>query len=126
MVCRVGYTAPLEDTVEQINEKQREYRKGDSGPKYLMRGPRIEWGIIRLKPGEEMGAHGHREVEETFFFFDGEPTLIVDDTNHEVREGDVFRLNPGEMHNIINDTGKAVRVIFIKTPFLPEDKITGR
>jgi len=112
--------------MERANEKQSEYRKGDSGPKYIMRGPRIEWGIIRLKPGEEMGAHGHREVEETFFFFDGEPTLIVDGKNHEVGEGDAFRLDPGEMHNIINDTGRAVRVIFIKTPFLPEDKIAGQ
>lgn len=112
--------------MERANEKQSEYRKGDSGPKYLMRGPRIEWGIIRLKPGEEMGAHGHREVEETFFFFDGEPMLIVDGTTHGVREGDAFRLDPGEMHNIINETSRAVRVIFIKAPFLPDDKITSR
>lgn len=109
--------------MECINEKANEYRKGDSGPKYLIRGPRMEWGIIRLKPGEEMGRHGHKEVEETFFFFDGAPEIIVDEKSYPVTEGDAFRLEPGEMHNIVNKSARPVRVIFIKTPYLPEDKI---
>lgn len=109
--------------MQRVNEKGQAYRKGDSGPKYLMRGPRIEWGVIRLKPGEEMGRHGHREVEETFYFFDGAPAIVVDGVSHRTREGDAFRLDPGEMHNIVNDTTDAVRVLFIKTPYLPDDKI---
>jgi mannose-6-phosphate isomerase-like protein (cupin superfamily) len=109
--------------MERVNEKDKEYRKGDSGPKYLIRGPRMEWGVMRLKPGEEMGQHGHHEVEETFFFFDGEPELIVDGKRHRVAEGDAFRLEPGEMHNIVNKSKRPVRIIFIKTPYLPDDKI---
>jgi hypothetical protein len=35
----------------------------------------------------------------------------------------VFRLEPGERHDIVNDTPAPIRVIFIKTPYLPEDKI---
>jgi len=35
--------------MEKVNENEKEYRKGNkSGPKYLMRGPKLEWGIIRL------------------------------------------------------------------------------
>jgi mannose-6-phosphate isomerase-like protein (cupin superfamily) len=109
--------------MQRVNEKEQGYRKGDSGPKYLMRGPRIEWGVIRLKPGERMGGHGHREVEETFYFFDGAPTILVDGVPTRVCEGDAFRLEPGEMHDIVNDTPVPVRVIFIKAPYLPEDKI---
>lgn len=109
--------------MQRVNEKEQAYRHRDSGPKYLMRGPRFEWGIIRLKPGEELGRHGHREVEETFYFFEGAPTIVVDGTPHQVREGDVFRLEPGERHDIVNDTPEAVRLIFIKTPYLPGDKM---
>ena len=109
--------------MQRVNEKEQSYRHGDSGPKYLMRGPRFEWGIIRLKAGEKMGRHGHKEVEETFYFFDGAPTLLVNETPQRVREGDVFRLEPGERHDIVNDTPAPIRVIFIKTPYLPEDKI---
>ena len=35
-----------------VNENDKEYRFGDSGPKYLMRGPNVDFGIVRLKPGE--------------------------------------------------------------------------
>ena len=36
-----------------------EYRNKDSGVKYLMRGPSIDWGLIYLKPGEMMGGKAH-------------------------------------------------------------------
>ena len=29
-----------------INENEREYRFGDSGPKYLMKGPRMNFAIV--------------------------------------------------------------------------------
>ena len=110
--------------MERANEKEKEYRNGNSGPKYLIRGPKLEWGIIQLQPGEKLGAHYHNEVEETFFFFGGAPKIIVNTKEIQVKEGDVFRLEAKERHDIINDTGKAVKLIFIKCPYLPEDKIT--
>ena len=54
--------------MERVNEKEKEFRFGDSGPKYLFRGPKHEWGIVVLKPGQTLGAHYHNEVEETFTF----------------------------------------------------------
>ena len=30
-----------------INENEREYRFGDSGPKYLMKGPRMNFAIVQ-------------------------------------------------------------------------------
>jgi hypothetical protein len=32
-----------------INENEKEYRFGDWGPKYIIKGPRMNMGIIRLK-----------------------------------------------------------------------------
>jgi len=46
-----------------INEKDCEYRFGDSGPKYFMRGPRTAVGQARLKPGEDFGNHYHELME---------------------------------------------------------------
>ena len=44
-----------------VKESDFEYRGGDSGVKYLFRGPSIDWGVILLKPREYMGdkPHGH-------------------------------------------------------------------
>ena len=108
--------------MQRINEKRCEFRGGDWGVKYLMRGPKIDWGVILLKPGQSMGEHGHMEVEETFYCIQGAPTMIVDGEEIRTEEGDVFRLEPPERHDIRNDTPEAVKVIFIKTPYLPKDK----
>ena len=53
-------------TVDKVNEFELEYRNGDSGPKYLFRGPKIEWGVIAFMPGQSLGKHYHQEVEENF------------------------------------------------------------
>ena len=110
--------------MERANENEKTFRKGDSGPKYLMRGPKIDWGVIALNPGEKMGVHGHNEVEETFFFIQGAPKIIIDDVSYDVKEGDAFRLEPLEKHDIHNDTDSPVKFVFIKCPYLPDDKIT--
>ncbi|MDI6781624.1 MAG: hypothetical protein QME49_05945 [bacterium] len=43
--------------MERVNENEKEYRNGDAGPKYLFRGPRMEWGVLAIKPGETLGKH---------------------------------------------------------------------
>lgn len=109
--------------MEKVNEHDCEFRFGDHGPKYFLRGPNLEWGVIVFRPGQELGPHKHAEVEETFYFEAGTPKMIVDGAEHRVAPGDVFRLEPGEAHNIVNDVDGDTRVIFIKCPYRPEDKI---
>ena len=109
--------------MERTNERNCTYRGDDSGVKYLMRGPRIDWGVILLKPGQRMGPHGHREVEETFYVLQGTPKMVVDDVSYRAGAGDVFQVAPSEKHDLVNDTNEAAKVVFIKTPFLPDDKV---
>ena len=40
-----------------INENEREYRFGESGPKYLMKGPRMNFELVSFLPGEDFQAH---------------------------------------------------------------------
>jgi mannose-6-phosphate isomerase-like protein (cupin superfamily) len=109
--------------MEKIKEKEKEFRNGDWGIKYLCRGPRIDWGILLLPPTEKMGEHAHRQVEETFYFVSGSGKIIIDNKELPAQEGDAFRLEPGERHDILNDSQDMLKVIFIKCPYLPEDKI---
>ena len=41
--------------MERVNANELEFRNGESGPKYLFRGPRVDWGLIRFLPGETLG-----------------------------------------------------------------------
>jgi len=111
--------------MKKVHENDFEWRNGDSGVKYLMRGPSIDWGLILLKPGEMMGgkAHGHKIVDETFYFVEGDGVMIIDDKEYEAKEGSVFLVDPKEMHNIKNDSSKPIKIVFIKGEYKPDDKI---
>ena len=109
--------------MEIVNENKLDYRHGDHGPKYFFRGERHEWGVICLRPGDRLGGHYHNEVEETFYFAESTPVMVVDGADHRVAAGDVFKLAPGEKHDILNDTSNPIRILFIKCPYLPDDKV---
>lgn len=109
--------------MEKANDQEKEFRHGDWGPKYMFRGPNIDWGIIVIKPGESLKPHYHNEVEETFYFIEGTPKIIVEDTDYRVKVGDAFRIEPKERHDVINDTKENVKAIMLKYPYLPKDKV---
>ena len=109
--------------MQKINEKDLKYRGGDSGVKYLFRGPNLDWGIILFKPGQTLGEHGHGQVEETFYFLEGKAKMVIAGKACTAESGDAFRIEPKERHDIINDSDSNVRIIFIKYPYLPDDKI---
>lgn len=90
-----------------------------------MRGPSIDWGIIYLKPGEYMAekAHGHEELDETFYFMEGNGIMFIDDKEYDAPQGSVYLLEPGEMHNIKNTSNKPAKIVFIKSSYKPSDKI---
>ena len=111
--------------IKKVHETDFEWRNGDSGVKYLMRGPSIDWGLILLKPGDKMAskAHGHSELDETFYFIEGNGIMIIDEKEYDAPKGSVFLVEPKEMHNIRNDSKKSVKIVFIKGDYKPEDKI---
>ncbi|TFG25745.1 MAG: cupin domain-containing protein [Promethearchaeota archaeon] len=90
-----------------------------------MRGPSIDWGLILLKPGEYMGGkpHGHNEIDETFYFMEGNGIMIIDGNEFKAPQGSVFLCEPREMHNIKNDSDKPIKIVFIKGQYKPDDKI---
>jgi len=112
--------------MQRTNAHEQQWRGGTSGVKYLGRGPKIDWGVVKLLPGEILGAHYHKAVEETFYFPDSEPVMEVAGQKIRVRAGDSFRVEPGETHNIVNDTGAEFTAVFIKCPYDPEDKVASK
>ena len=108
--------------MQRANENACAYRAGDSGVKYLMRGPRIDWGVILLKPGQSLGGHYHEAVEETFYVQSGRGAVLVNGERYAAEQG-VFRLEPTERHDIVNDGEAPLKLVFIKCPYLPADKV---
>ena len=110
--------------MEHVREQDRAYRGGTSGAKYLFRGPKIDWGVILFAPGEQLGRHLHRAVEETFYFVEGAGgRFLVNEVEYPIAAGSAFRIEPGEVHNIINDTPGPLKAVFIKSSYDPSDKV---
>ncbi len=108
------------------NADEVSWSMGDAGAKYMMQGPNIEWGLVRMKPGQssrDYGRHVHRVVEETFFFLEGTPKFVINGVEHRVKPGDAFRIDAGEKHDLINDTEEDCVAVFMKFPYLPDDRI---
>lgn len=110
--------------MQYAREQDLAYRDGDAGVKYLMRGPRVDWGIILIRPGETLGGHYHEQVEETFYIVQGDGVMVVNGVEHAATPGDVFRMEPHDRHDIRNDSNAPLKMIFIKCPYAPEDKVS--
>ncbi len=109
--------------MEKVNEAQQAFRAGASGVKYLFRGPQIDWGVILLEPGQRLGAHYHEQVEETFYLLSGQATLVTGGREVPLAPGDAVRLPAPEDHDLRNGGAEPAKLVFIKSPYLPKDKV---
>lgn len=101
----------------------KEYRFGDSGPKYIMKGPRMNFGIVRLVSGEDFRGHYHNVMEENFFVLEGKIDFTVDGKSYTLSEGQYIHIEPGEVHYLKNNTETPVKAAFALAPFMENDKV---
>lgn len=98
---------------------------GDSGVRYMIQGPEVEWGILRMKPGQsskDYGLHIHHVVEETFYIISGKPKFIVNGETFRAGPGDAIVIEPYDHHNLVNDTQEPFEALFLKHPYMPDDR----
>jgi len=106
-----------------VDEKDRKYRFGDSGPKYLVQGPRMNFALVQFMPGQDFKAHYHEVMEENFFIIEGTVTVVVDGNPHTLNPGQLIHIEPGEKHYIINKSASVVKMTASLAPFKEGDKI---
>ncbi|MGO1701207.1 MAG: cupin domain-containing protein [Canibacter sp.] len=101
-----------------------EFRFGEYGPGYIMRGPRTDFGVVQLRPGDDASNHYHAHIEENFVVLEGTSTLWINcDEKYTVTAGDYIRCDPGEMHYFVNESDEVFRALFVKAPFDPNDGV---
>lgn len=105
-----------------LNENEKEYRFGSSGPKYLMKGPRMNFALVQFMPGEDFEAHYHNVMEENFFILEGEVDIVVDGKVNHMKPGDFIHIEPSEIHYVKNVSDKPVKMVSTLAPFQDSDK----
>lgn len=58
--------------------------------------------LMALKPGEEIGIEAHEHNDQFFRFEVGEGTVIINETEYVVQDGDAIIVPAGAEHNVIN------------------------
>jgi mannose-6-phosphate isomerase-like protein (cupin superfamily) len=106
-----------------VDEKEREYRYGDNGPKYLMKGPRMNFAIVQFMPGDDFRAHYHEIMEEDFYILEGTVLIVVDGVSYTLTKGQFIHVEPKEVHYLINRSGAPVRMVASLAPYQEKDKI---
>ena len=106
-----------------INENEREYRFGDSGPKYLMKGPRSNFALVRFNPGEDFQAHYHNVMEENFYILEGKVDIVVDGKVNTLSAGDMIHIEPGEVHYVKNAYDAPLKMVSTLAPYQEVDKV---
>jgi len=104
-------------TIRHDDELEREYGKWVLVRRSL--GVR-SFGInaVELPPGESIPEHDEtgRDHEELFLVLEGEPTLVVEDADHPLREGSFARLDPTLKRTVRNDGDSVARVLIVSAP----------
>ena len=108
-----------------INEDECEYRFGESGPKYLLKGPRMNFVLVRIRPGEDFQAHCHHVMEENFFIVEGRVDVVVDGVKHVLNAGDLIHIEPDEVHYMVNPYGQPAKIVSTLAPFQEGDKVNA-
>ncbi|KGF13151.1 cupin [Lancefieldella parvula DNF00906] len=106
-----------------VNENDFEYRCGDHGPKYLMKGPRMNYAMVQFQPGQDFQAHYHNIMEENFHILQGKVDIVVDGEVHTLSAGDFIHIEPGEVHYVNNPYDEPIVMVSTLAPFQEVDKI---
>ncbi len=114
----------MSDKLKIVKEASIPFRNDNkSGPKYVTRGPNVDFGIVKILPGEDFTTHHHAEVEEIFYTVEGECEIFVDGELAILAPGDLVQVAPRTNHYLRN-TGKTPwTAIFVKSPYNPKDKV---
>jgi quercetin dioxygenase-like cupin family protein len=107
-----------------LNDQEREYRFGESGPKYLMKGPRMNFAIVRFLPGEDFQAHYHNVMEENFYILEGKVDIVVDGKKNTLSVGDFIHIEPKEVHYVKNAYDAPVKMVSVLAPYQEVDKVS--
>ncbi len=83
--------------------------------------------LMSLKPGEEIGAEVHDDVDQFFRFEEGEGKVIIDNTEYTVKDGSAVVVPSGANHNVINTSKTAnLKLYTIYSPPEHQDKIVRK
>jgi mannose-6-phosphate isomerase-like protein (cupin superfamily) len=89
-----------------VTSLEKETRKNSNFRKVLYTGKNSQLVLMNLKPLEEIGEEVHENTDQFFRFEKGEGKVVIDEVEHNVKDGDGVIVPAGAKHNVINTSKK--------------------
>ncbi|MDI6866222.1 cupin domain-containing protein [Methanoculleus sp.] len=110
-----------------VTDIESETKKNTYFRRVLYTGNHSQVVLMCLKPGEEIGAEVHEDVDQFFRFEEGEGVVVIDGVEHQVKDGSAVVVPNGANHNVINTSKKApLKLYTIYSPPEHRDGVVHR
>jgi len=108
---------PHQSAISEATRENELYRR------VIFTGEKSQLVVMSIPPGTDVGAEVHPHVEQTLFFLEGSGRAVLNDSESEIKAGDVVVVTPGTKHNFINTGDVALKIY---TVYAPPNHIDGR
>jgi mannose-6-phosphate isomerase-like protein (cupin superfamily) len=88
--------------IEKDTVKNKDFRR------VLYTGKFSQLVLMNLKPGEEIGEEVHDDVDQFFRFEEGKGLVVIDDVEHEIKDGMAVVVPSGAKHNVITPPRRTI------------------
>ncbi len=110
-----------------VTDIEKETVKNTDFRRVLYTGKFSQLVLMCLKPGEEIGAEVHDDVDQFFRFEEGEGAVVIDGVKHAVRDGSAVVVPSGANHNVLNTSKTAdLKLYTIYSPPEHQDKVVRK
>lgn len=77
---------------------------------------------LAIRAGERMSYHSHEHRTEVWTVMSGNGSVVIDDTESKISEGDIISIKPGMKHMIVADTNMSILEVQMGKEISVEDK----
>jgi len=106
------------DNIEDLTLENNNFRK------VLYTGSHSQLVLMSLKPGEDIGMEVHDNIDQFFRIEKGNGKVLIDDTEHDIKDGSAIIIPAGANHNVINTSDSdSLKLYTIYSPANHKDGI---
>ncbi|MFC1648125.1 cupin domain-containing protein [Nanoarchaeota archaeon] len=96
--------------IEKETLENEDYRR------ILHTGKMMQLVVMSLKPGEEIPAEVHHDIDQFFRVEKGKALIRVDDEKYELKDDDIIIIPAGTEHQVLNTGEDDLKLYTIYTP----------
>ncbi|HLC84170.1 MAG TPA: cupin domain-containing protein [Candidatus Nanoarchaeia archaeon] len=114
----------LKLNLDSLNwEKRFTYTKNVVFDETVLNQRGAKFQIVRFAPKTRVGPHFHKKVTEIFYIQQGQGAMVFNGKVHQGKKDDIFLCQPGDVHEIVNESHEELVILIFKTNERPEDII---